>query len=259
MADLGIEQYGVTDHLHTAYNLSDIVSSRNDFLAHRPPANFHFGVEVSCMDKRECDRVIAGDYVAWGEKPVYGFRDMMDYTGEMAIALDADIVSKLGVEFVVGGLHWPLTASSNRDEIILNYLEQQLFLINHPLVDILAHPWYSLDQAAGYWYRYRDESHKDRSVFADIPAEYNDALADTLIKQNKPAEINLAVMLSPYPEISEYLLNLFCNWKQKGVKFTFGSDLHAAHFSLERFCTLEKKLTALNFTEEDFVLPRFRS
>jgi len=122
MEEFGIEEYGLTDHIHTAYNLPDIVSARRDYLASRPPANFHFGVEVSCVDQRECDRVAAGDYTAWGDEPVYGFRDMTDYTGQMAIGITPDEIRELGIEYVVGGVHWPLTVSEDRDALIRNYV-----------------------------------------------------------------------------------------------------------------------------------------
>ena len=39
MSELGFEEFGLTDHFHTAYNLPDIVSARRDFLASRPPKN----------------------------------------------------------------------------------------------------------------------------------------------------------------------------------------------------------------------------
>ena len=255
MEEFGIEEYGLTDHIHTAYNLPDIVSARRDYLASRPPANFHFGVEVSCVDQRECDRVAAGDYTAWGDEPVYGFRDMTDYTGKMAIGITPDEIRELGIEYVVGGVHWPLTVSEDRDALIRNYFEQQFFLVRHPSVNVLAHPWDSLAHAVGNWYRYRDKEHIDLTAFRFIPEEYNDALAQALLEEGKAAEVNLAVIGGAIPEIREYLLKLFAGWKQKGVRFTIGDDLHNAHFSKELFERAEQWLAEWGFTENDFVLP----
>ena len=255
MKEFGIEEFGLTDHIHTAYNLPDIISARRDFLASRPPENFHFGVEVSCMDQRECDRVAAGDYTAWGDEPVYGFRDMTDYTGDMAIGITPEEIRELGIEFVVGGVHWPLTVSENRDEIIRNYFEQQLFLLRHPSVNVLAHPWDSLEMAVGNWYKYRDVEHIDRTAFRHIPQKYNDALAEALLEEGKGAELNLAVLGNAVPEVRQYMLALFADWKRQGVKFTIGDDLHKAHFSKELFEQAEQRFTDLNFTDEDFVLP----
>lgn len=255
MQEFGIDEYGLTDHLHTAYNLPDVVSARRDYLASRPPANFHFGIEVSCVDQRECERVAAGDYTAWGDEPVYGFRDMTDYTGRMAIGITAQEILELGIEYVIGGVHWPLTVSGDRDAIIRNYLEQQLFLVRHPCVKVLAHPWDSLAQAVGNWYKYRDQEHVDVTAFRYIPEEYNHVLAQAFLEEGTAAEVNLAVLTGAAPEYREYLLTLFAGWKQKGVKFTIGDDLHAAHFSKERFEQAEQWLTEWGFTENDFVLP----
>ena len=254
MQEFGIEEYGLTDHLHTAYNLPDVVSSRRDYLASCPPANFHFGIEVSCMDQRECDRVAAGDYTAWGDEPVYGFRDMIDYTGKMASHYPEEI-QEIGIEYVVAVVHWPLTVAEDRDAIIRNYFEQQLFLLRHPAVNVLAHPWDSLDHAVGNWYKYRDQEHIDVTAFRFIPEEYNDALAQAFLEEGKAAEVNLAVIAGATPENREYLLTLFAGWKQQGVKFTIGDDLHKAHFSKELFEHAEQWLTEWGFTENDFVLP----
>ena len=255
MEEMGFEEYGLTDHLHTSYNLPDIISARRDFLASRPPEHFHFGIEVSVMDQREIDRVAAGDYQAWGDEPVYGFRDMTDYTGKFAIDLDEQTIREQGIEFVVGGIHWPLSISHDRQELIRHYFDLMMFLVDHPLVSVLAHPWDSLEMAVGDWYRFRDKEHIDKTVFADIPGEYNDRLAAELVRQNKPAEINLAVILKQKPELQAWYLDLFRNWKRQGVKFTMGYDLHAAHFSKEKIETLERLLTEHDFSESDFVLP----
>ena len=52
MEEMGFEEYGLTDHLHTSYNLPDIISARRDFLASCPPEHFHFGIEVSVVEEQ---------------------------------------------------------------------------------------------------------------------------------------------------------------------------------------------------------------
>ena len=47
----GICDFGLTDHLHTPYNLSDIARSREEFLSTATSSSFHFGVEVSCVSQ----------------------------------------------------------------------------------------------------------------------------------------------------------------------------------------------------------------
>lgn len=259
MKDFGIGQYGLTDHLHTTYNLPDIVSARRDFLSACPPTNFHFGIEVSVVDEVECERIHAGQYHAWGDEPVYGLREIQDFSGRFAVDLPEDAIQEQHIEFVVGGIHWPLTISTDRDELIRNYFELHLFLVNNQIVDVLAHPWDSLELAVGGWFKYRDAEHVDRTCFKDIPQEYNDRLAEALIAQGKPAELNIAVLTQSHENVRDYYYSLFCSWKERGVKFTIGSDLHDAHFSKEKFAQFEKDATRYGFTEDDIVLPHFRT
>lgn len=40
-ADKGIRDYGLTDHIHTPFNLPDLAASRKEFLESKPPPNFH--------------------------------------------------------------------------------------------------------------------------------------------------------------------------------------------------------------------------
>ncbi len=255
MQEIGIEEYAVTDHLHTAYNLPDIVSAKRDYLRYCPPENFHFGVEVSCVTQHECDEIARGHYKAWGDIPVFGLRNIEEFDGRMAIGITGEDIEELGIELVVAGVHWPLGYPKTREEVIRNYFDQHMFLIEHPLVDVLAHPWDSVAMAAGDWYHFRDAAHIDHSVYNHIPRELNDRLAEALIRYRKPAEINLPVIASPLPAVRKFYLDLLTDWKTKGVKFTLGDDLHGAHFSKDLFIFAEQALTDRGFTEEDFILP----
>ena len=49
MLHCGMTELGLSDHLHTHYNLCDIQSARNDFLAYSRPEQYHFGIEVSSV------------------------------------------------------------------------------------------------------------------------------------------------------------------------------------------------------------------
>ncbi|MBR2722883.1 MAG: hypothetical protein IKB77_01005, partial [Lentisphaeria bacterium] len=44
---LGIKHYGISDHLHTRFNLPDIEIARREFLEYGKKDNFHFGIEIS--------------------------------------------------------------------------------------------------------------------------------------------------------------------------------------------------------------------
>lgn len=255
MESFGVEHYALTDHLHTAYNLPDIASARNDFLRCCPPENFHFGIEVSCVTAFECEEIARGNYTAWGDTPVFGLRYLEDFDGRMAIGITEDDVKKYGIELVVAGVHWPLGYPKERMEVIENYFQQHMFLIAHPLVDVLAHPWDSITLAAGDWYHFRDQEHIDRTIYRDIPKEYSDRMAQELIKYNKPAEINFPVVASRFAEERKFYLDMLTDWKEQGVKFTLGDDLHYMNFSKDQFIAIEQMLTDRGFTDEDFVLP----
>ena len=92
---LGLQHYAVTDHLHTRYNISDIESCRHAFLGYNFPENYHFGIEVSCVGTRECERVAAGDFIASGDTPIYGFRDEPElFDGRISIDLTEEDIKK---------------------------------------------------------------------------------------------------------------------------------------------------------------------
>ena len=62
MEAAGITEYGLSDHLHTHYNLCDIQGARNEFLCYDRPKNFHFGIEVSGISEWERDKIASGNY-----------------------------------------------------------------------------------------------------------------------------------------------------------------------------------------------------
>ena len=253
MAELGIEDYGLTDHIHTLYNLPDLVNSRQDYLAHNPSPRFHFGIEASCMDVREIERIASGDTAS---KPVYGFRQMTDFTGKMAIGITEKEIDELGIEFVVGGVHWPLTTSMKLTDLLDNWLEQSLFLVNHPLVNILAHPWGCLAQAAGGWYQVMDDNHIDYSAFDKVPDDFIRILGEAMVRQGTLAEANMYSFKAP--EEKRLILKCFAVWKEQGVKFSFGTDIHSPRCDHQAFHAIEAALTEHGFTEDDFAIPNFR-
>ena len=252
---LGVEHFAVTDHLHTRYNISDIESCRHAFLGCNFPANFHFGIEASLVACWERDKIIAGDYIARGDVPIYGFRDdVRPFDGNMCMDLDEKDIEKYGIEFVVGGIHWPLGYPDTRSGIIDNYFAQQMFLAEHPLVDVVAHPWDSISLAAGDWFLHRDKK-ADWSIYAEIPQEMNDKLGEAILKNGKFAEINLPCVLKVPEEVTHFCMSAFRNWRDAGVKFTIGSDQHSAHPDTELFAKAEVLLDKYGFKEEDFSLP----
>jgi histidinol phosphatase-like PHP family hydrolase len=222
----GMRHYGITDHLHTPYNLPDLEASRREFLALPPSPHRHFGVEVSCVSQWELDEVARGAVA----HPVYGIRSGGPAGGAVGIGLTADDIARLGIEYVVGGTHWPLYVPLEREAVIRDYHRQNLFLACHPLVTIVAHPWWWM----GHWQEtdgvYRTAPWFDD--FASIPQTLHDEFLAAVREHGKVVEINLcAMLLTPhYPEAfkrqyCDYLASL----QAAGVPLSLGSDHHAQH------------------------------
>ena len=252
MLAYGMTEFGVSDHLHTHYNLCDIQSARNDFLAYRRPEQYHFGIEVSSVSQWECEKIAAGDYKIIHDDPVYGLRFNEGPAGSPpCIGITEQEIKELGIEYVIGGVHWPLYSPPGRDAAYEDYFNQMMALIRNPLVDILAHPWDSVELAAGDWYHNRDENHKDYGAILNIPEELNEKLVRELLKYNKCAELNLSVLLKLPEECCKYYWKLLARWREAGVKFTIGSDQHSANFDKIMFKAAELLLDAYGFEEED--------
>lgn len=252
MTDLGITEFGLSDHLHTHYNLCDIQGARNDFLCYDRPKNFHFGIEITSCSQWECDKIASGDYVRYYDDPVYGLRFAQGpYGGPICIGITAEDIEALGIEYVIGGVHWP--HYSKKEDAYEDYFRQQMYLIENPLVDILAHPWDAIEMAAGGWYLDRDQEHIKYDAILDIPREYNDKLMNALIEHNKCAEINLATLLTvSIPEkCRKYYWTLLAQWREAGVKFVIGSDQHSAHCNPVMFAAAELLLDAYGFKDSD--------
>jgi len=225
----GIRDFGLTDHLHTPYNLPDIAASRRDFLAADPSPRFHFGIEVSCVSQWELDQIATGRH----ERPVYGIRSGGPPNCPLAIGLTPDDAAALGIEFVVGGTHWPLYVAMERHAVIRDYHRQNTFLATHPLVDIVAHPWWWM----GHWAD-ADGSFRAEPWFDDfkaIPESMHDEFAAACVQHGTVVEMNLcAVLLNPqYPQrfILQYL-DYLAELKSRKVSLCIGSDCHDPHYRM---------------------------
>lgn len=222
----GILDYGITDHFNTPLNMPDLEASRAEFEQLPPSPHRHFGVEVSCMSQWELDEIAA----ARGGTPVQGGCSVGPDGAPPAIALTAADIARLKIEYVVGGTHQRLNVPLEREALIRNYHRQNLFLACHPLVTIVAHPWWW----AGHW---RDSDGLYRTdpwfdTFRRVPASMHDEFAAAAREHGTVVEINLYAMLlnRQYPlpfrrQYCEYLAGL----KAAGVTLSIGSDHHAQH------------------------------
>ena len=243
----GIEDYGLTDHLHTPCNLPDLVASREEFLASDPSPRFHFGVEVSCVSQWELDEIARGGH----DNPVYGLRQGGPPGAAPAIGIGAEDLERLSIEYVIGGAHWPLYVPLEREAVIADYHRQNMFLAQHPLVDIVAHPWWWM----GHWKdddgRYTGDPWLDD--FGKVPRSMHDEFAAAVIEHGKVVEINISAILlnTDYPEsFAPQYLEYLADLKERGVTFCVGSDCHSAQYDID-FERPAEMLQSIGIRDED--------
>lgn len=245
-AERGIRDIGLTDHIHTPYNLPDIAKSRDEFLSNDSSPHFHFGVEVSCVSKWEIDEIATNQH----DKPVYGLRSGGQPGCPLAIGITTEDLAKYEIEYVVGGTHWPMYVPIEREAVIRDYHRQNMFLATHPLVDIVAHPWWWM----GHWIdnngNYPSEPWFDD--FSVIPISMHNEFAAAAIEHNTAVEINIeANLLNPhYPEgfVSRYLEYL-AELESQGVHLSIGSDCHSAHYDID-FRKAGQMLESIGITDD---------
>ncbi|MEK6795222.1 MAG: hypothetical protein AABZ39_10620 [Spirochaetota bacterium] len=254
---LGVTDFGVTDHLHTPFNLPDIVNSRKEYLASTPSPRFHFGVEVSSVSKWEIDEIRTGAH----KDPVYGLRSGGKPDCELAIGLTEEDIAANGIEYVVGGTHWPMYVPFERDAVIRDYHRQNMFLAAHPLVDIVAHPWWWMGHWADEKGRFNGEPWFDD--LTHIPQSMHDEFAKAAREHGTAVEINIsAILLNPYyPEhFARQYLEYVAYLKQAGVSLSIGSDCHSAHYSKMNFGPAVRMLDSIGIRDEDlWKLPPLRT
>lgn len=246
-----IRDYGLTDHVHTPYNLPDIARSRTEYLDSDPPASFHFGVEVSCVSQWEIDEIAGGEY----ENPVYGLREGGEPGCALAIGIGSEDLETYGIEYVVGGTHWPMYVPMEREAVIRDYHRQNMFLATHPLVDIVAHPWWWM----GHWKdgkgHYPAEPWFDD--FGAIPASMHNEFSAAATAHGTAVEINLSAnLLNPhYPaHFAGQYLDYLAELQSQGVKLSIGSDCHSEHYEID-FATVEEMLQRAGIADAFWGLP----
>lgn len=226
----GICNFGLTDHIHTPYNLPDLARSREEYLDSRPSHGFHFGVEVSCVSQWELDEIASGSH----ENPVYGLRSGGRAGCDLAIGIETGDLATYQIEYVVGGVHWPMYVPMEREAVIRDYHRQNMFLATHPLVDIVAHPWWWM----GHWMdnhgNYPGEPWFDN--FSRIPESMHREFAAAAIEHDTAVEINIeANLLNPrYPErFASHYMEYLSGLQSLGVRLSIGSDCHRAHYDID--------------------------
>jgi histidinol phosphatase-like PHP family hydrolase len=175
--------------------------------------------------------------------------------GPLQLDITEEDVRQLGIEYLIGGVHKPNYTDQNPEDMIDDFFNQSCFLIRHELIDILAHPWCMLE----FWSTWKIVTGEplNYGAFEKIPQEYWDEMAKLMIENQTLAEINLDFRM---PEnIFHLYMSQLSAWREKGVKFTYGSDLHIAPYREEKIPKVEKILSEYHFTESDFINPQFRN
>lgn len=219
----GITDLGVTDHVNTPYNLDELFRSREAFDALPFNPHFHFGVEASCVSAWELEAIESGRQLA----QTWGLRQGGPPGGELAIGINEEDMREYGIEYVVAGVHWPMYIEPDRDAVIRDYHRQNVFLASHPLVDIVAHPWWWMGWWANDEGRYLSDPWLDD--FGKIPLSMHDEFAAATRENQTAVEINLHACLfnAAYPDtFAPQYVDYLCYLQERGVVFSFGSDSH---------------------------------
>ena len=244
----GIRDFGVTDHLHTPHNLPDIEACRREYDALKPPPNFHFGIELSCVSEWELREIAKGSH----PDATYGVRQGGPPNSPLSIGATEDVLERLGVEFVVAGTHWPMYVPFERETVIRDYHRQNMFLATHPLVDIVAHPWWWW----GHWADADDVFRGDPWLdnFGKIPRSMHREFAAACRESGTVVEANIGALILNYgyPETFrwryiEYLAGL----KADSVVLSIGSDCHNDYGAIE-FDKAAGMLAKVGIVDDDF-------
>lgn len=154
-----------------------------------------------------------------------------DYKGELELMFNEDFINKMGFSYVLAGTHWPFERRTRFEEWISDQHQHLLYLARHPLVDIVAHPW---------WWGWGPEGGEGKAVtefgkcwnrqFDKVPESYHEEFAAALIKNGTAVEINfigtLIEDIMP-PEIRKPYVKYLDLLNRNGVTFALGSDTRA--------------------------------
>ena len=240
---IGILDYGVSDHLHTGYNTPDIINSRKHYesVISKNPAlkgKFHFGIEISCVSQWELDKISNGDY-NHTENITYGIRSGGPKNAAPAIAADSSYIEENGIEYVIGGVHWPLYCDYDRESLLKDYHRQYMFLAQHKNVNILAHYL--------WWMPPGPEVENPFADFSNIPKAMKRELAFALKENNCAFELNLCAVLlasNVTEKFKREYLDYAVEIQSMGVSLAIGGDCHSRHYTEIDFEFSSKMLEA---------------
>lgn len=228
--NLGLTDFGVSDHYHSRLQEPDIKASRLAYeqtLQNHPElkGHFHFGIELSAMSEWEINKIAKGDYTDF---PVVGIRTGGPKNSPVVYDYDEEFTEKYNIEYVIGGVHWLLYCDSDKESVLKEQHRQYMFCATNPHTTILAHYlwWNPMDSK-----RWPDMKN---------PCEHFMAISETMrselvcaLKENNVAfEINGFFLKGNYSQtfIDEYL-GWISDIQRKGVVLSLGTDSHSPDLS----------------------------
>jgi len=181
-------------------------------------------LELAMITRNEIREIICNQ--EFKETSLYfALEASLQYEGKLELMVDQEFINRMGFAYVIAGAHWPFHGYQSLDQVVADYHAQNLFLAGHPLVDIVAHPW--------WWYwgsKLEDGTCAWQDSFEKIPFDYHKEFADVLLKNDTAVEINFGACLigeeipigfrQSYLEYLKFL-------KSRGVTFSLGSDTRA--------------------------------
>ena len=227
---IGITDFGVSDHYHSRIQEADIKASRNAYeraLEKYPELNghFHFGIEASVMSEWEINKIKTGDY---SELPVYGIRVGGPKNSPAVYDFDDELIEKYNIEYVIGGVHWLLYCDSDKESVIKEQHRQYMFCITNPYTTILAHYLWFNPADLDRWPKMRNPCEH----FFVISEEMRSELVHALKENNVAFEINSEFFKNKYSDTfrDEYL-GWISDIQKSGVVLSFGGDSHSKNLS----------------------------
>ena len=188
---LGLESIGITDHLGLD-QLERNSALRRDIEALDTPMGVYLGAEVG---------------YAWKLK---------------THALTAEDKAKYGFQYAIGSHHSTYLREYDLEKIVATQHEYHLRTCEHPVMDILGHPWRFLYE------EFRRQEWPWMDTMKVVPEKMTRELGQAARETNTAVEINttsnLCMKFNPesYYEYVAYLAIL----AEEGVTFSLGSDAH---------------------------------
>lgn len=243
--ELGIRDFGVSDHFHTRVNEPDIAASRREYEAtiERHPelkGHFHFGMEATVISAWEVGKIARGEYT---ELPVYGFRAGGPSHAPVMMDYDADFLERYKIEYVVAGVHWPMYCPTDAQSLIKEYHRQYMFAATHPSTTILAHYlWWDEGLLPNFWHV--TDVVNPFLDFSVISESMRGELKAALLEHHTALEINFCMTLKPtLPDtFKDEYLGWMAELQRSGVVLAMGGDCHRAHLTDMEYNRLDQML-----------------